>query len=57
MFYSFSNENDAKKISEKLLKKYHNLKTFEIGKGVFKFSYFELQIKTIKVGIAGKVRL
>ena len=46
-----SNENDAKKISEKLLKEYHNLKTFEIGKGVFKFSYFELQIKTIKVGI------
>ena len=46
-----SNENDAKKISEKLLKEYHNLKTFEIGKGVYKFSYFELQIKTINVGI------
>ena len=42
---SNNNENDEKKIAEKILKENHNLKTYEIGDGVYKFSYFEMKIK------------
>ena len=47
------NENEAELIAEKLLKEKHNLKTYEIGEGVYKFSYFEIKIVTKKFGIIG----
>ena len=47
-FKTASNENDAEKIAENLLKKHHNLKTFNIGEGVYKFSCFELNIASKK---------
>ena len=39
-----TNENESEKIAEKLLKEYHNLKTYKIGEGVFKFSSFEINV-------------
>ena len=47
------NETDAEKIAEKLLQKNHKLKTYIIGEGVYKFSYFEWQIRNKNVGIIG----
>jgi hypothetical protein len=46
-----SNVDDAEKIAEKLLKEHHNLKTYEIGDGIYKFSCFELRIMTKIVAI------
>ena len=48
-----SNVDDAEKIAEKLLKEHHNLKTYEIGDGIYKFSCFELRIMTKIVAIIG----
>ena len=47
------NETDAEKIAEKLLQKNNKLKTYIIGEGVYKFSYFEWQIRNKNVGIIG----
>ena len=47
------NENDAEKIAEKLLQKKNKLKTYIIGEGVYKFSYFEWQIGNKNLGIIG----
>ena len=44
-----TNENESEKIAEKLLKENHNLKTYIIGEGVFKFSSFEINTGTKKV--------
>ena len=46
-------ENDAEKIAEKLLQKNNKLKTYIIGEGVYKFSYFDWQIRNKNVGIIG----
>ena len=43
-----SNENESETIAKKLLKTYHNLKTYKIGEGVFKFSSFEIQLGSKK---------
>ena len=46
---SAANENESEKLAEKLLKAHHNLKTYKIGEGVYKFSCFEIQIEAKKV--------
>ena len=46
-----SNKIEAEKIAEKLLKTHHNLKTYEIGDGIYKFSCFELRIRNKNVEI------
>ena len=48
--FSNQNKDERKNISfaERILKERHNLKTYEIGNGVYKFSYFEFSIKSKK---------
>ena len=48
--FSNQNKDERKNISfaERILKEKHNLQTYEIGNGVYKFSYFEFSIRLKK---------